>query len=181
MAIRPILVYPNDVLTSPTLPVTQVDESLRQLVQDMIETMHAEPGVGLAANQIGDSRRVAVVDLSAGEDPEKLKVFLNPRIVFEKGKQSGEEGCLSFPDISEIITRPSLVRLEALDLDLNAIEEEAEGFYARALCHEVDHLDGIVFLKRMSPLKRGLVQRRIQRMLRQEEWPEAVLPEGCEE
>jgi peptide deformylase len=175
MATRPIVVYPHPTLLAPTREVTAVDDDLRRLVQDMIETMHAEPGVGLAANQVADDRRVTVIDLTAGEEPGQVKVLINPRIVEQSGRQSGEEGCLSFPGIFEVIERPERVRITALDLDMNPIEEEAEGFYARAICHELDHLDGTVFLQRMSPLKRRLVLRRIEKLKRQGEWPAEVM------
>ncbi len=172
MARRPIVYYPDPVLTTPTRAVTEVDDDLRRLVQDMVETMHAEPGVGLAANQVGDGRRVMVVDLSAGEEPGQVKVFLNPEILEMSGTQTGEEGCLSFPGIYESVTRPLVVRVRGLDLEMRPIEEVAREFYARAICHEVDHLDGVTFLQRMSPLKRRLVARRIQRLREQGEWPE---------
>ncbi len=176
MARRPIVLYPDKVLTTPTREVTAVDDDLRQLVKDMVETMHAEPGVGLAANQIGDPRRVLVIDLTAGEEPGHVKVFLNPKILETTGSQSGDEGCLSFPGIFESVTRPLRVRFSGFDLDMNPVEEVAEEFYARAVCHEVDHLDGITFLQRMSPLKRRLVARRIDKLRREGEWgqPEAA-------
>ncbi len=170
MAVRPVVLYPDPVLLEPTREVDEVDDDLRALVADMIETMHAEPGVGLAANQVADRRRVMVIDLSAGEEPGQVKVFVNPRIVEEEGSQAGEEGCLSFPGIFEVITRPMRVRFTAFDLDMNPVEEVAEGFYARAVCHEVDHLDGVVFLERMSPLKRRLALRKIEKLRRRGEW-----------
>ena len=170
MALRPVVLYPDPVLLEPTREVAEVDDDLRRLVDDMVETMHAEPGVGLAANQVGDRRRVMVIDLTAGEEPGNVRVFLNPRIVEEEGSQVGEEGCLSFPGIFEVIRRPERVRFTALDLDMNEIEEVAEGFYARAVCHEIDHLDGIVFLQRMSPLKRRLALRKIDKLRRRGEW-----------
>ena len=111
MAVRPIVVYPHPVLTSPTHEVQAVDEDLRRLVADMIETMHREHGIGLAANQVGDTRRVTVIDLSGGEDPNAIRVFINARVVEASGSQSGEEGCLSFPGIYEVITRPQRIRI----------------------------------------------------------------------
>lgn len=175
MAIRPIMVYPHPCLAKPTVPVTAVDDDLRRLVADMVETMHAEPGVGLAANQVGDPRRFFVLDLTAGQQPGQVKVYINPEILEVEGHQNGEEGCLSFPGIFENITRPLRVRFRALDLDLKPVEETVEEFYARAVCHEVDHLDGITFLQRMSPLKRRLVTRKIDKMRRQGEWPAEVV------
>jgi peptide deformylase len=115
-----------------------------------------------------------VVDLDMGEDPGRVKVFVNPEIVAESGRQSGEEGCLSFPGIVEVIARPMTVTIRATDLDGNPVEETGEGLYARALCHEVDHLDGVVFLARMSPLKRDLVKRRIRKLRKAGDWPVAV-------
>ncbi|RMF71327.1 MAG: peptide deformylase [Acidobacteria bacterium] len=175
MPIRPIVVYPHPVLLEPTIPVASFDDDLRRLVADMVETMHADHGVGLAANQVADRRRLFVLDLSGGEDPDAVRVFVNPEIVEEHGRQSGEEGCLSFPGLFEVIERPERIVFRALDLDGNPIEQTAEGFFARAVCHEIDHLDGRVFLERMSPLKRRLVRRRIEKLRRSGEWPEQVL------
>lgn len=175
MAVRPILVYPHPILTRPTVPVTEVGDDLRLLVEDMIQTMHAEPGVGLAANQVGDPRRVFVLDLTAGEKPGQVQVYLNPEILEVEGKQNGEEGCLSFPGIFENVTRPLKVRFRAMDMNQNPVEEVALEFKARAVCHEIDHLDGNTFLQRMSPLKRRLVLRQIDRMRRQGEWPAEVV------
>lgn len=174
MAVRPIVVYPHPVLTSPTHEVQFVDDDLRSLVTDMIETMHREHGIGLAANQVGDTRRVTVIDLSGGEDPNAVHVFVNARVVEASGSQTGEEGCLSFPGIYEVITRPARVRMKAYDLEMNPVEIEAEELFARCIVHELDHLDGVTFLQRMSPLKRRLVSRRIERLKRDGEWPESA-------
>jgi peptide deformylase len=174
MSVRPIVVYPHPVLLEPTREVAEITDEIRDLVQDMVETMHAEPGVGLAANQVADRRRIMVIDLTAGEEPGQVKVFINPRVTEASGKQDGEEGCLSFPGIYENVVRPLRVRYAGVDLEGKAIEGEAEGFFARAICHELDHLDGVTFLQRMSPLKRRLVLRRIERMRRSGEWPEVA-------
>lgn len=171
MARRSVLVFPHPLLTTSTHDVTVVDDDLRRLVDDMVETMHAEPGVGLAANQVGDSRRVMVVDLSAGEKPGEVQVFLNAELLEASGTQSREEGCLSFPGIYEVIVRPQKIRFRALDLEFKPVELTAEDFFARVVCHEVDHLDGMTFLQRMSPLKRRLVLRRIEKLRRDGEWP----------
>ena len=175
MAIRPIVLYPDPVLLAPTREVETIDDDLRRLVQDMIETMHAEPGVGLAANQVGVPLRLMVVDISAGEDPSQIKVFVNPQIVAEAGSQTGDEGCLSFPGIVEVITRPDRVTIRATDLDGNPVEETGEGFFARALCHEIDHLDGVVFLSRMSPLKRDLAKRKIRKLQKSGDWEQVAV------
>jgi peptide deformylase len=176
MPLRPIVVYPHAALLAPTREVRGIDDDLRQLVRDMIETMHAEPGVGLAANQVADGRRVFVLDLSAGEEEGQARAFVNPEILEVEGRQRGDEGCLSFPGIFEVIERPERIRFRAQTLTGETIEETAEGFYARVVCHEVDHLDGRTFLDRMSPLKRGLVRRKIEKLKRQGEWPEEVIP-----
>lgn len=175
MPIKPVLVHPHPILNSPTKQVSTIDDDVRALVRDMIETMHAEAGVGLAANQVGDQRRLFVLDLSGGEDPSQIRVFVNPELLEMTGSQSGDEGCLSFPGIFEVITRPERVRFRALNLDGEPVEEIAEGFFARAVCHEVDHLDGKVFLERMSPLKRSLVLRKIDKLRRRGEWPETIV------
>jgi len=177
MAIRPVVVYPNEVLTRPTRPVDPAEEDLRELVRDMVETMHAEAGVGLAANQVGDGRRLFVLDISGGEDPDQVQVLINPEIVETKGKQQGEEGCLSFPGVFESITRPEMARVRYTNMEGQSAEQEMHGFPARAVLHEVDHLDGVTFLQRMSPLKRKLVLRRIKKMQQAGEWPETVLLE----
>lgn len=180
MAVRPVVVYPHQILTTPTRPVDPDGEDLRELVRDMIETMHAEAGVGLAANQVGDDRRLLVLDMSGGEDPDQVQVLINPEIVETHGKQQGEEGCLSFPGIFESITRPEMARVRYVDRDGKSAEQEMREFLARAVLHEVDHLDGITFLQRMSPLKRKLVLRRIKKLREAGEWPETVLLEPRE-
>jgi peptide deformylase len=174
MALRPIVLYPDPVLLSPTEPVGEITEEIRTLVEDMIATMHAEPGVGLAANQVGVPVRLMVIDLSAGEEPGQVRVFVNPEIVSSQGSQVGDEGCLSFPGIVEVLERPMKVTLRATDLEGRPIEEVAEGFYARAVCHEIDHLDGVVFLSRMSSLKRNLVKRKIRKLQDAGEWSVAI-------
>jgi peptide deformylase len=176
MAVRPVVVYPDPVLTSPTEPVSEVDDDLRRLVADMIDTMQAESGVGLAANQVADRRRLFVLDLSGGEDPAQLRVYLNPEILETDGRQRGEEGCLSFPGLYEVVPRAERIRFRAQTLEGEEVEEAADGFFARAVQHEIDHLDGIVFLQRMSPLKRQLSLKKISRLQKRGEWPERVAP-----
>ncbi|MDH3283500.1 MAG: peptide deformylase [Acidobacteriota bacterium] len=171
---RHVVIYPHPALTTPGREVCEVDDDLRALVSDMVETMHAEVGVGLAANQVDDLRRVFVLDLSAGEEPGAVKVMINPVIVEQVGRQTGEEGCLSFPGIFEHVERPARIRVRYRDLDFEEVEEEIDEFYARVVCHETDHLDGIVFLKRMSPLKRRLTLKKIEKLKRQGEWPAAA-------
>jgi len=170
MAIRPIVLYPDPVLLRPTTAVSVVDEDVRRLVEDMRDTMHAAPGIGLAANQVGDSRRVCLVDLSTGEEPGALIVLINPRIVEAEGRQSGEEGCLSFPDVTLEIERALRVRVEALGLHGQPFTLAADDLLARAIQHECEHLDGQVFLRNVSSLKRELVKKQIRKRIRAGDW-----------
>jgi len=173
MPVRPIVTYPNDVLTRRADRVGAIDADLRRLVADMIETMYAAPGVGLAAPQVGVSLQLAVVDISVGEDPSQLLVLINPELTAEAGKQVDEEGCLSFPGFTEMVERPMSVTLAARDLENQPFTIDAEGFLARAFCHEIDHLNGVLFLDRMSSLKRQLIRRRIKKAVAAGEWTEA--------
>ncbi|MEE9218067.1 MAG: peptide deformylase [Acidobacteriota bacterium] len=170
MSIRKIVHYPATVLLRPTSPVNGVDDSVRALVQDMIETMHAAPGVGLAANQVGVGLRVAVIDLSVGEKPEELRVLINPTILEARGREVDEEGCLSVPGFTESVLRPTWVRVEASDLEGRRYEIVGEGLLARAIVHELDHLDGRLYLHRLSSLKRERLKKKIQRAIEQGEW-----------
>ena len=170
MALREIVKYPDPVLGVRADEVTEISDEIRTLVSDMVETMHAAPGVGLAANQVGVTRRVAVVDLSVGKEPSELLVLINPRVLETQGNQVDEEGCLSIPGITEQVSRAAQVEVEALDLEGKRYRLRGEGLLARALLHEVDHLDGILFLERLSPLKRRLLRRKIQKMIRTGEW-----------
>ena len=173
MAVREIVTFPNQVLATLGARIEVIDDEVEELVGDLIETMYAAPGVGLAAQQVGVSRQVAVVDVSIGEDPTQLLVLINPELIAESGKQVDEEGCLSFPGFSEMVERPMNVKLRAMDLQGEAYEIEAEGFLARAFCHEVDHLNGVLFIERMSSLKRGLIRKKIQKAQKAGEWVEA--------
>jgi peptide deformylase len=170
MAIRPIVVYPDPVLLRPTREVEEVDAEVRTLVEDMRDTMYAAPGVGLAANQIGDSRRICIVDLTAGEQPDSLVVLINPRISALEGKQEGEEGCLSFPEITLEIERAERITVDAIDLEGERFSMTAEGLLSRAIQHECEHLDGRVFLRMVSALKRELVKKQIRKRMRTGDW-----------
>jgi peptide deformylase len=170
MPVLPIVKYPEPVLQEATSEVTSFDENLRELAANMVATMHDAPGIGLAAPQVGRSERLAVVDLSVGEEPEALLVLVNPRVVEEHGEIRDEEGCLSFPDVSLIVPRPQRVVIEAQNLDGKPFRIEAEELMARCLHHEVDHLDGVLFLDRVSPLKRDLTRRRIKKRIRADDW-----------
>lgn len=170
MAIRPIVLYPEPVLLTPTERVEKVDASIETLVADMIETMHAAPGIGLAANQVGVGKRICVVDLSVGEKPDELHVFINPRIVETSGSEVAEEGCLSFPDIHIDVERPFLATIEAEDLSGKTFTISARGLLARAMQHEIEHLEGRVFLQNLSPLKRELLKRQIKKRIKAGDW-----------
>ncbi len=174
MAIRPIVLYPHPALLTPTQPVPIVDDEVRGLVQDMVETMYRAAGIGLAANQLGVPRRICVVDLSAGEDPASLVILVNPRVTESSGSQVGEEGCLSFPDILLDIERPSCATVEALDDTGRPFSLTAEGLLARAILHECEHLEGKTFLQNVSALKRELVKKRIRKLIKSGEWVETA-------
>lgn len=174
MAIRPIVLYPDPVLLAPTREVETVDDEIRWLVRDMVETMYNAPGVGLAANQIGVPLRIFIVDLTVGEEPGALRVFINPVIRETSGSQVGEEGCLSFPDLTLDVERPAKATVEALDLNGEPFTLTVEGLLARAILHEYEHLDGKTFLGNVSPLKRELVKKRIRKRIKSGDWVEAA-------
>jgi peptide deformylase len=165
-----IVKYPEPVLSQPGEPVTEFNDELKKLVEDMFETMYASQGIGLAAPQVAVSKRVTVIDLSQGKDPEQKLVLVNPEIIFREGKQYEEEGCLSFPEIREKVQRASTVKVRAQDLNGKWFEMDGEELLSRAFQHEIDHLDGMLFIFRMSSLKRDLVLRKIRKMQREGTW-----------
>jgi len=146
------------------------------LVDDMQETMYHAPGIGLAANQIGVGLRVCIVDLTAGEEPGQLHVFVNPRVIASEGTQRGEEGCLSFPGITLEIDRAERVTVEYLDLEGRSRTDTFEGLMARAVLHECEHLDGRVFLRNVSALRRDLVKKEIRKRIKVGDWVESAAP-----
>ena len=164
MSVLPIRVYPDPVLRVCCPRVESFDDDLRRLASDMIETMHAAPGIGLAAPQVGSDQRLAVVDLSVGEDATALKVVINPEIVEESGRDVDSEGCLSIPGISEKVGRPFAVRVVAQDLAGEPFEIAAEDLEARALCHEIDHLNGVLFIDHLRGLRRDRVRRQLKKL-----------------
>lgn len=170
MAILPILRYPHEVLLTRTEDVTDITPDIERLVQDMIETMHAAPGVGLAANQVGVGKRIAVVDLSVGEDPKQLLVLINPRILENHGGYDDEEGCLSLPGFNERVRRPDRAVIEAMDLEGKRRTYEGRQLLARAFNHEIDHLEGRLFIEHLSALKRRLIKRKVQKKMRAGDW-----------
>ncbi len=165
-----IVKYPAPVLQQPGEPVTEFNDELRKLVADMFETTYAANGIGLAAQQVGIAKRVTVIDLSLGKDPAQKLVLVNPEIISREGKQYEEEGCLSFPEIREKIARAAKVRIRAQDENGKWFEMDGEELLSRAFQHEIDHLDGIVFLLRMSALKRNLNLRKIRKMQSEGTW-----------
>lgn len=166
MAVLPIRLYPDPVLRERCPDVTEFDEALRRLAMDMVETMHAAPGVGLAAPQVGVTQRLAVVDTSVGKERAALKILVNPRIVDDAGKELDSEGCLSIPGLTEKVERPERVEVVAQDLAGQETTYSFEGFEARAVCHEVDHLDGVLFIDRVRGLRRERVRRQLRRLTR---------------
>jgi peptide deformylase len=165
-----IVKYPEPVLERPTEPVTEFNDELRKFVDDMFESMYAAKGIGLAAPQVGVSKRLTVIDLSFKERPEDRIVLINPEIILREGKQYEEEGCLSLPEIREKVSRAARVKVRAQDLDGNWFELEGTELLARAFQHEIDHLDGVLFFRRVSALKRDLILRRIRKMQKAGEW-----------
>lgn len=145
-------------------------DGLDGLLADLVETCHAAPGVGLAAPQIGVNRRVAIVDLSIGEDPSAVVVLVNPVVVSAEGEQKEEEGCLSVPDVSERVFRPARVVVRAADADLRVREIEGTGLLARALCHETDHLNGMLFVDRLRGIKKEMARKKIERRRARSGW-----------
>ena len=164
MAILPIRIYPDPVLRVKTRKVEAFDAGLRKLATDMVETMHAAPGVGLAAPQVGSDLRIAVVDISVGEDPALLKILVNPEIVRREGLETDVEGCLSLPGITDKVDRPTAVTVRAQDLSGKPFELEAADYMARAICHEVDHLDGILFTDHLRGLRKERVRRQLKKL-----------------
>lgn len=164
MALLPIRIWPDPVLRVRCSKVEVFDEELSRLVDDMVATMYAAPGVGLAAPQVGVSQRVAVVDVSVGREAGKLRVLINPRILERSGSQIDNEGCLSIPELSERVERPQRVVVESYDLEGQRFELEAEDFEARAFCHELDHLDGVLFVDHLRGLRRDKARRFLKRM-----------------
>lgn len=163
MAVREILIIGDPILTRKSEPVDEITEDIVRLARDMVETVHAAPGVGLAAPQVGVNQRVVVVDLSVGEDRDALHVLINPTIVLAEGESVCEEGCLSVPDIKEKVARPYKVVVRGLDINGRPVEVRGEDLLARALCHEIDHLDGILFVEKLSALKRSLIRKKLRK------------------
>ena len=162
--------YPSPVLSQPGEPVTEFNDELRELIANMFETTYAAQGIGLAAPQVGVSKRLTVIDLSLGKDPAQKIVLINPEIISREGKLYEEEGCLSFPEIREKIVRAAKVRIRAQDEYGKWFEMDGEELLSRCMQHEVDHVDGMLFIFRMSALKRDLTLRKIRKAQREGKW-----------
>ena len=165
MAILPILKIGHPLLVRPAEPVENIDEELVRLAADMVQTMHAAPGIGLAAPQVNASRRLITIDISVGENPEEIIVLFNPVISEAEGEETEEEGCLSVPDVRERVTRPARVLVKGTDLTGKERFHEARGIMARVFCHELDHLDGTLFIDHLSSLKKSLIKKRMKRKM----------------
>src|ERR1019366_4529586 len=164
--IYPIVKFGNPVLDKPGEPVSAFDDELKKLVEDMFESMYAARGVGLAAPQIGISKRLAVIDVSFKEDPEAKLVLANPEIIRKEGRQRGSEGCLSIPEFREEGTRGKNVTVRAQDVNGKWYEKTGEELLARAFLHETDHLDGKLYISHISALKRDLMKRKIRKLVK---------------
>jgi peptide deformylase len=164
MALRDILIVPDPVLKQVSKAVEVVDDDLRALMDDMLETMYAAPGIGLAAIQIGVARRVIVMDLARTEEEPQPRYFVNPEILWASEEtQPYEEGCLSVPEIYDEVERPAHVKLRYLDYNGKTVEEDAEGMYAVCIQHEMDHLDGVLFIDHLSRLKREQAVKKVKK------------------
>ncbi len=168
--IRPILRYGADVLHRPAATVASITAEHQQLIDDMIQTMYAAPGIGLAATQVGVGLRIFVADISVGRNPADLLVFVNPEVIERDGMQLEEEGCLSVPGFNATVARPQKVVLKGLDRDGHERTVEGTGLLARCFQHEMDHLDGTVFVDRLRGLQKDLIVRKIRKMTKSGKW-----------
>ncbi len=172
MAIRPIVKWGDAVLHAPSAPVEDIDGNVATLVEDMIETMYAAPGIGLAAPQVGVPLRVIVIDLTVGKDKKQVITLVNPELVDKEGEQREEEGCLSVPGYGGTPVRPARVVVKGLDLEGKERIYTGTELLARAFCHEIDHIDGLLFVDRLSPLKRDLMKRKLRKKAKVGDWDE---------
>ena len=168
--IYPIVKYGDPILEKPGAPVTRFDAELEELAEDMFASMYAAQGVGLAAPQIGKGMRFAVVDVTGGKNPEAKIVLANPEVTHAEGEVREEEGCLSIPGFRGYVVRPQFVTVKAQNVKGEVFEIRGENLLARAFCHEIDHLNGILFIQHLSMLKRDLIKRKIKKLKKQGEW-----------
>ncbi len=171
MPILEIIKYGNPILAQVAQPVQRMDEEILRLAQDMVLTMHAAPGIGLAAPQVNVSRRLITIDLSVGENPDDLIILANPEFLEAEGETIQEEGCLSVPGIQEKVKRPGRVRVKGIDIGGKDRVIEASGLLARVFCHEIDHINGRLFIENLSPLKKALIKKKLRR-------EQSIGPEG---
>jgi peptide deformylase len=169
MAILHICTYPEEILRQPAEPVTDIDEEVVKLVDHMAETMYSAPGIGLAATQVGVAKQVLVADIAARKPESELIVLINPKILAAEGEVIFEEGCLSVPDYQAEVKRHEKITVRGLNLKGEEVEIEAEGLLAIVLQHEIDHLNGMLFIDRLSKLKRDLYKRRLRKKLAKEQ------------
>jgi len=169
VSVLPIRLYPDPVLRVACADVERFDARLAGLVRNLVETMYAAPGVGLAAPQVGVGSRVAVVDVTVGEEEGGLHILVNPVIVEQSGAETDLEGCLSIPELSETVKRPGWIVVEAMDVEGKKFRLEAEGFLARVICHEVDHLAGVLFVDHLRGLKKEKARRHLRRLEQESE------------
>jgi peptide deformylase len=175
MTIRPLIFLPEPMLKAPSRKLERVDAQLRRLADDMLETMYEAPGIGLAAVQIGEPVRMLVIDLAKEPEPKAPQFYINPEIIWSSDERSiYEEGCLSIPDYYADVERPASVRVRHLDLHGKAHEITAEGLLATCLQHEIDHLNGVLFIDHISKLKRQIVVRKFTKIARQKPGPKVV-------
>jgi peptide deformylase len=170
MSILTIVKYGDAILKKKANEVKNIDDQVLKLLENMKDTIYAAPGIGLAAPQVAESKRIILVDLSIGEKPEQLIRLINPEVIYQEGSVIEEEGCLSLPDIDIHIERPAKIGIRALDITGKVIELEATGLLARALMHEIDHLDGILIIDRASPLKQDFYLKKIKKKMQAGEW-----------
>jgi peptide deformylase len=163
MPVRKIVTFGHPVLEKVAEPVSEINQEIKDLARDMILTMHAAPGIGLAAPQVAVSKRVITVDLSVGENPDEVYVLVNPGLVKTEGEEISEEGCLSVPGIHENVRRPVRAVVKRLDLEGREKVIEATGTLARVFCHEIDHINGRLFIEKLSPLKKALVKKKLRK------------------
>lgn len=168
--VYPITLYGDPVLEKPAETITDFNDDLQKLVEDMFESMYAAHGVGLAAPQIGIGKRIAVIDVTFKEDPNAKLVLINPEIIRTEGRQRGSEGCLSLPEFREDVSRPNKVTVRAQNLEGKWFERTGEELLARALVHETEHLQGRLYISHISALKRDLMKRKIKKLMRAGQW-----------
>lgn len=165
LSLLEIIQYGHPILNQRAAAISRIDQDLTDLAQRMVRTMYAAPGIGLAAPQVSRSIRLITVDLSLGENKKDLIILINPVILAQEGQEIQEEGCLSVPDITERVDRPTRVHIKGIDLEGKEKEIEAEGLLARVFCHEVDHLNGKLFIDHLSPLKKRLIRKKLKAVI----------------